>query len=134
MHVDRRDIDVAVATVNDDVTIPEAMLDRMAHAINRADEAYWQIIADEFPEIKTGDVSPEWVWRRSHTLAVDLVSWVVGNLPASLTAKQLKEQEAEEAIARQSDECHRGERGYVVDLGDGRVRTNVAAVQQRRWA
>ena len=54
---------------------------RMKAAVDKADEAFWAVIAEAFPEIKTGDVGPDFVMRREENNLMDVKSWIGGNAP-----------------------------------------------------
>lgn len=69
--------------------INEGLKRRISRAVRvHADSAFWAAIAKEFPEIKTGDLSPD-----AHvpflTAAIDAVTaWVDENLPEEMTPAQ----------------------------------------------
>ena len=57
----------------------DPMLIKLIFAIKAADNAFWRVIADEFPEIKTGDFSPEQTasWHKAVVNAV--AGWITNN-------------------------------------------------------
>lgn len=61
--------------------LPEHLHSRMAVAIENAEAAFWSAIADAFPEVKSGDVAPDWVAARDKMNIEFVSSWMMGNLP-----------------------------------------------------
>lgn len=54
--------------------------ERIIRAIDKADYAFWMQITKEFPEITSGDVSPERAQRRVDHNFEDVTNWVEENL------------------------------------------------------
>lgn len=55
--------------------------ERILKAIEEAEESFWTVIAKAFPEVTSGDVSPEWVVTRERDNNRSVVNFLDGNLP-----------------------------------------------------
>lgn len=65
----------------DVVGIPPGMIDRLPAVIKDADEAFWAVIAHHLPEVKTGDVGPDWIANRRLSNVAAVASWIRDNTP-----------------------------------------------------
>lgn len=63
------------------MTITTALVNRLHHATVKAQEAFWAAIADEFPEVKSGDFSPAATDAFDSACMSAGSSWVAGNWP-----------------------------------------------------
>lgn len=54
---------------------------RFMNALSNADDAFWAAIAESYPEIKTGDLSPEIVVQLRTVMEKALASWLQVNAP-----------------------------------------------------
>ena len=65
------------------MTAPNALTDIIFESIAYdAMEAVFEVFADRFPKVKTGDMSPEAIDRLEEALQETLAEWVKGNQPA----------------------------------------------------
>ena len=62
--------------------IDEMDSDRLDSALRNAQEAFWEVIADEFPEIKSGDFSPGDAFEFDQAIRNAVEAWYDGNLPS----------------------------------------------------
>ena len=60
-----------------------ALVDRIMRAIQEADLAYWDKIAREFPEVKSGDFGPEETFRWHNEMEEAVLVWLANNFPRS---------------------------------------------------
>lgn len=54
---------------------------RIEDAIEKATEAFWAVIAEEFPEVKTGDVDPLYSMEWDRFVERHVKAWLRGNWP-----------------------------------------------------
>lgn len=59
------------------------LIKRIDAAVRVADEAFWEVIAKQFPEIKTGDLSPDAVFEFSRSCNKVVEQWYNANSPDS---------------------------------------------------
>lgn len=60
----------------------------------KAQEAFWKVVADAHPEIKTGDMAPHDVWTFDRACDDAIETWVEGNrelTPEEIEKRELKE-------------------------------------------
>ena len=53
--------------------------DRIKDAVEKAELAFWAEIANEFPEIKTGDFSPDASYELTKSMVDAVKIWLAGN-------------------------------------------------------
>lgn len=58
----------------------EQIEQRITAAAEKAQQAFWSVIAAEFPEATTGDLSPEVSSRLDAAIANAVESWVMWNV------------------------------------------------------
>lgn len=54
---------------------------RLDEALARADMNFWNVIADRFPEAKTGDFAPDAAYARNYHNSEDVLWWLRLNAP-----------------------------------------------------
>lgn len=59
-------------------------VNRLETALGAADEAFWAVIAERFPEATTGDYPPDLTWARENHNKEDLLWWLRFNAPKLL--------------------------------------------------
>ena len=59
--------------------------DRLQAVLEAADDAFWAVIGDRFPEAKTGDWSPDLAFTRDNHNKEDVLWWLRFNAPELLT-------------------------------------------------
>lgn len=57
------------------------LIARLPAVIARADKAFWAVIAHHLPEVKTGDVGPDWIANRRLSNVAAVASWIRDNTP-----------------------------------------------------
>lgn len=57
----------------------------MAELLDRADEAFWAVVADGYPEVTSGDYAPEQVAKRDQDNIAAVQGWLLWNHPAYRT-------------------------------------------------
>lgn len=66
-----------------------ALVDRILRAIQEADLAYWDKIAKEFPEVKSGDFGPEETFRWNEEMEEAVLVWLSNNFPRSKALQEI---------------------------------------------
>jgi hypothetical protein len=54
---------------------------RITYAVEQAQLAFWQVIAEQFPEVKTGDYSPHDTIELDNWLKIAVDRWIDANYP-----------------------------------------------------
>lgn len=67
--------------VDPDPTFAPGVIERLPAIIERADEAFWAVVAHHLPEVKSGDVDPGWVANREQHNVAAVTSWARWNMP-----------------------------------------------------
>lgn len=63
------------------MTINEQRNTRIADAVLTGMDRFWDGVASEFPEVLTGDLSPETVHRLREEMTIAVKDWLVQNHP-----------------------------------------------------
>lgn len=64
-------------------SIGDVPAERIRAAVEKAREAFWSAIAEEFPEIRTGDLSPGDTMAMETATNSVVVAWIFGNHPTT---------------------------------------------------
>lgn len=62
---------------------------RFVNALASADDAFWAAIAQAYPEIKTGDLSPDVVVKLKTEMEIAVASWLKVNVPEGTSLENL---------------------------------------------
>lgn len=54
--------------------------ERINEAADDAQEAFWEVVAKKFPEVKTGDFSPEAQFAFDGVMKSGIMTWLAGNM------------------------------------------------------
>ncbi len=52
---------------------------RLENALNEAEHAFWRVIAEQYPEIKSGDLMPSDVFAFEEALEKGVIAWLDTN-------------------------------------------------------
>jgi hypothetical protein len=52
---------------------------RIETALNKGEDAFWAAVADQFPEITTGDLSPDAAFALTRAMESAILAWVEAN-------------------------------------------------------
>lgn len=55
---------------------------RIQEVQERADDHFWAVVAESFPEALAGDVDPAWVFAREKTNIDFIATWLYWNAPS----------------------------------------------------
>lgn len=70
---------------------------RLSAALQYANEAFWAKVAENFPEARTGDFSPELTYARDYHNSEDVLWWLTFNAP-QLMVGYVEEQKPVETL------------------------------------
>ncbi|MGU4699121.1 hypothetical protein K6L09_20860 [Burkholderia cepacia] len=59
----------------------EDLKQRMEEVVEKAEEKFWETVADLFPEVKTGDMAPEASFAFSQACKSAVKLWLQSNHP-----------------------------------------------------
>lgn len=62
---------------------------RFVDAIRNADDAFWAVIAESYPEITSGDLAPEIVMELQMVMETSVAQWLKSNAPQGTSLKSL---------------------------------------------
>ena len=65
---------------------PSVFFARVRDAVERAQQEFWRVIAESFPEAPSGDFSPEATLALEKSLMLAVLSWTRTNLPVNTKA------------------------------------------------
>lgn len=65
--------------------------------IREADDAFWQVIAGRFPEVKSGDLSPPTTVRLRRAATEAVIEWIENNVPPRRWRNLLRQPKAQDA-------------------------------------
>lgn len=58
---------------------------RIQAALNKSEDAFWDAVADQFSEVKTGDLSSETTIALRQAMEKAIREWLENNLPVSVS-------------------------------------------------
>lgn len=80
---DQYDVVVSIQPVGLTGRIEETLDQRMARAVEDADDAFWAVIAERFPEATTGDTDPSATHQYETMRDAFVRHWLTGNFPGT---------------------------------------------------
>lgn len=77
---------VLTQTLPEDVMLSKegftSVEERIGSAVYMASAKFWEVVADLFPECKTGDLEPLYIFKMEETMKETVTHWVENNKPA----------------------------------------------------
>jgi hypothetical protein len=66
------------------VTVAEITDDRIAKAVRDSEDAFWSVIAEQFPEAESGDLAPDASLALTRAMEKAVRAWIDANVPSDL--------------------------------------------------
>ncbi len=67
--------------------MPEITEERIADAVQDAEDAFWAVIAEQFPEADSGDLSPDAAFALTAAMEKAVRAWI----DANITSQELED-------------------------------------------